>query len=59
MSLEMLHRGEYLAKCIENLGHGGNLPVAVPVLAEDMYEKGTHFGLQGLGPHANLTAIKV
>src|SRR6266849_679125 len=52
---EMLHRGEYLAKCIENLSHGGYLPVEVP--AVDIYGKGIHWytyiGLRGIDLDVN------
>ena len=56
---EMLHRGEYLAKRIEDLGHGGYLPVEVP--AVDNYGKDIHWhiGLRGIDPHVNSLAVKV
>src|ERR1700674_877731 len=45
---EMLHRGKYLAKRIENLSHGRYLPVKVPTV--DTYVKCIHLGLVlGLG----------
>src|SRR6266699_1909889 len=50
---EMIHRGEYLAKHIEYLGHGGYLPVEVP--AVDIHGKGIHWhiGLSGIELHVN------
>ena len=56
---EILHRGEYLAKLIENLGHGGYLPVEVA--APDTYGKGTHshIGPRWIDLHVNSIAVKV
>src|SRR6267154_4566990 len=51
---EMLHRGKYLAKRIENLGHGGYLPVEVP--AVDIYGKGKRLGLRGINLHVDSPA---
>jgi len=50
---EMLHRGEYLAKRIENLGHGGYL--LVEVLAVNVYGKGVHWhiGPRGIDLRVN------
>src|SRR6267154_3283010 len=55
----MLHRGEYLTKRIENLGHGGYLPVELP--AVDIYGKGIHryIGFRGIDLHVNSLAEKV
>src|ERR1700733_6944586 len=55
----MFHRRERLAKRIENLSHGGYLPVEVP--AADMYGKGSHWhiGLKGTDLHINSIAVKV
>jgi hypothetical protein len=56
---EMLHRREYLAERIEDLSHGGYLPVEVP--AVDNHGKGSqwHIGLKGIDPHVNFLAVKV
>src|SRR6267154_1852125 len=56
---ETLHRGKYFAKCIENLGHGGYLPVEVP--AVDNYVKASlwHIGLRGTDHHVNSLAFKL
>ena len=52
---EMLHRGEYLAKRLENLSHGGYLPVEVP--AVDNYGKGWHWlGLREIDLRVNYVA---
>src|SRR6266576_1589377 len=54
----MLHRGEYLAKRIRNLSHGGYLPVEVPGV--DIYGKGIHWhiGLRGADLHVNSLAVR-
>jgi hypothetical protein len=55
---EVLHCGEHLAKRIENLGHGGYLPVEVP--AADNYGKGIiwHLCLRGIDRHVNSLAVE-
>ena len=56
---EMFRGGEYWAERIENLGHGGYLPVEVP--GADTNEKGIqwHIGLRGIDSHVNSLARKV
>jgi hypothetical protein len=57
---EVLHRGEYLTKRIENWGHGGYLRVEVP--AVDIYGKGSqwHIGFfRGIDRHVNSLAVNV
>jgi hypothetical protein len=54
---EMLHRGEHLAKRIENLCDGRNLPVEVP--AEDIYIKGMHLGPTGIHPHRDSLRVEL
>src|SRR6266576_1789192 len=56
---EMIHHGEYLAKRIEYLDHGGYLPVEMPTV--DNHGKGIpwHIGLSGIELHVNSLAGKV